>query len=472
MQNAWFYDGIFKVAPDPGREPITELDAGRAQAAAARRARAPPRRPRRRRRASCGATARASSAPRASSARRPCAARKWVVIDRCDGTLTRVARGLRHRPRLRGAQEDVIVRAGKQYLARKPSELGLRPRRASSSPTWWGTTCSRPTGRRATSAAGSAATRVARRALVTHVTTYTLAFVPAFIWIGAELEPVWAIVAAVLIFVPHLMIDDGRVRRALPRARQAASTGSTSGWRRRSTSPSTCSRCSSSRCWWERHEPRAAGLLALLAVALLAVGVGAASFAGDRRAAAALELTHGRRPLHAARRAGAADGRRDRRHRRQDARRRPRTTLPARPHAPREGDRAADQGRRGRDRLRLPVHRAESDDVDADNALIEAVARRRRSCSGPTDVDAGRRDRDLRRRRGLRVQRRDARRHALRRRRTATARIRRMPFELQTGSRRFALAAATSSSAARRERRAGRRRVDRLPGPARDRPAR
>jgi hypothetical protein len=51
---------------------------------------------------------------------------------------------------------------------------------------------------------------ISRRALFTHVTTYTLAFVPAFIWIGSALEPVWAVVAAVLVYLPHLMIDDGR----------------------------------------------------------------------------------------------------------------------------------------------------------------------------------------------------------------------------------------------------------------------
>ena len=51
---------------------------------------------------------------------------------------------------------------------------------------------------------------VARRALVTHVTTYTLAFLPAFIWIGSELDVAWALAAAVLVFVPHLLIDDGR----------------------------------------------------------------------------------------------------------------------------------------------------------------------------------------------------------------------------------------------------------------------
>ena len=53
----------------------------------------------------------------------------------------------------------------------------------------------------------------ARRALITHVTTYTLAFVPAFVWIGAELDVGWAVVAALLVFIPHLIVDDGRVVR-------------------------------------------------------------------------------------------------------------------------------------------------------------------------------------------------------------------------------------------------------------------
>ncbi|RKQ91568.1 uncharacterized protein DUF3307 [Solirubrobacter pauli] len=54
---------------------------------------------------------------------------------------------------------------------------------------------------------------VARRALVSHVTTYTIAFLPALVWIGTELEPVWAVVAGVLVFFPHLLIDDGRIVR-------------------------------------------------------------------------------------------------------------------------------------------------------------------------------------------------------------------------------------------------------------------
>jgi hypothetical protein len=58
---------------------------------------------------------------------------------------------------------------------------------------------------------GLTAGGVSRKALVAHVTTYTLAFLPAFIWIGSELDAVWAIVAAVLVYVPHLIIDDGRL---------------------------------------------------------------------------------------------------------------------------------------------------------------------------------------------------------------------------------------------------------------------
>ncbi len=54
---------------------------------------------------------------------------------------------------------------------------------------------------------------VALRALFTHVTTYTLAFVPALIWIADESEPGWGVLGAALIFLPHFVIDDGRVVR-------------------------------------------------------------------------------------------------------------------------------------------------------------------------------------------------------------------------------------------------------------------
>jgi Protein of unknown function (DUF3307) len=54
---------------------------------------------------------------------------------------------------------------------------------------------------------------VSRRALFSHVTSYTIAFVPAFVWIATQLDAGWAVVAAVLVFLPHLVIDDGRVVR-------------------------------------------------------------------------------------------------------------------------------------------------------------------------------------------------------------------------------------------------------------------
>jgi hypothetical protein len=63
---------------------------------------------------------------------------------------------------------------------------------------------------------------VAFRALLMHVTTYTLAFVPPLIWIGSETDAVVAIVAGILIFIPHLIVDDGRlVRFYLARVKRA-----------------------------------------------------------------------------------------------------------------------------------------------------------------------------------------------------------------------------------------------------------
>ncbi len=58
--------------------------------------------------------------------------------------------------------------------------------------------------------AGLSRDREAQRALASHVLTYTLAYVPAFVWladdIGAKLIPVVALVA-----IPHWVQDDGRL---------------------------------------------------------------------------------------------------------------------------------------------------------------------------------------------------------------------------------------------------------------------
>ena len=55
---------------------------------------------------------------------------------------------------------------------------------------------------------------VSRRALAHHLTTYTLAFVPALAWIASRTSARRAIGVGALVAGPHLLIDDGRVVRA------------------------------------------------------------------------------------------------------------------------------------------------------------------------------------------------------------------------------------------------------------------
>jgi hypothetical protein len=62
--------------------------------------------------------------------------------------------------------------------------------------------------------AGLAGGVQARRALVAHAATYTLAFVPALAWIAVELHPATALAAALLIALPHIAVDDGRLTAA------------------------------------------------------------------------------------------------------------------------------------------------------------------------------------------------------------------------------------------------------------------
>jgi hypothetical protein len=56
-----------------------------------------------------------------------------------------------------------------------------------------------------------------RRALLRHVTTYTLAFVPALIWIAVDRSLLRALAVAVLIAVPHVLVDDGHFVQVWPR---------------------------------------------------------------------------------------------------------------------------------------------------------------------------------------------------------------------------------------------------------------
>ena len=55
---------------------------------------------------------------------------------------------------------------------------------------------------------------VARRALVLHIANYTLAFVPALVWLADDIGAAAAVGIGALIAVPHLIQDDGRLLAA------------------------------------------------------------------------------------------------------------------------------------------------------------------------------------------------------------------------------------------------------------------
>ena len=244
-QHAWFYRGIFKVGQTKGAKPVTDLALAGPKPSCGAKPRW--RRPRRSRsRASCGATAAARFRTAGQFSSATVRGTRWVVEDR--------ARHADHRERGVVAVRDfrrhktVLVRGrAQQYLARA-GELGLRLRRVPR----------RPHGGRlpvpdrlagAQQARRARRPGVARRALFSHVTTYTLAFVPAFVWIGSRARrrlggrsPRCSSSSRTSV------IDDGRVVRALPEPRQARRRASTSASPPRSTSRSTCSRCCSWRC--------------------------------------------------------------------------------------------------------------------------------------------------------------------------------------------------------------------------------
>jgi Protein of unknown function (DUF3307) len=53
----------------------------------------------------------------------------------------------------------------------------------------------------------------ARRALISHIATYTVAYVPALIWLGSEIGLGATVGTAALISLPHMVQDDGRLMR-------------------------------------------------------------------------------------------------------------------------------------------------------------------------------------------------------------------------------------------------------------------
>ena len=48
-----------------------------------------------------------------------------------------------------------------------------------------------------------------RRALIAHATTYMLPYLPVLVWVGEERGVARAVLVALLVAVPHLLVDDG-----------------------------------------------------------------------------------------------------------------------------------------------------------------------------------------------------------------------------------------------------------------------
>lgn len=57
---------------------------------------------------------------------------------------------------------------------------------------------------------GLTGSREARRALFSHIATYTLCFVPAMVWLYGS-RGAWVFGLLALIAIPHLIQDDGRL---------------------------------------------------------------------------------------------------------------------------------------------------------------------------------------------------------------------------------------------------------------------
>jgi hypothetical protein len=115
VQNAWFYSGIFKVGQLSDLTTELKLAGPKLSCPKGKKASTSAKKPKTRKLWGSGKGKFRTSGQFSSATVR---GTRWVVIDRCDGTLTQVKEGsvlVRDIKR----RKNVIVRAGKQYLARK-----------------------------------------------------------------------------------------------------------------------------------------------------------------------------------------------------------------------------------------------------------------------------------------------------------------------------------------------------------------
>jgi CSLREA domain-containing protein len=115
-QKAWFYQGVFKVNQSKGRKPLTTLAmTGKLQCGSGKKANAAAKKKRKRRLWGNG-KGRFRTKGKHSAA--TVVGTRWLVEDRCNGTLTRVKRG-KVRVRDFKRRKTIVVRAGHQYFAKR-----------------------------------------------------------------------------------------------------------------------------------------------------------------------------------------------------------------------------------------------------------------------------------------------------------------------------------------------------------------
>ena len=117
-QHAWFYEGTFTVSQTTGSQQLTTLALAGALPDCTKGARAAATTRKRKSRHLWGdGKGRFRTSGRFASA--TVRGTRWVVSDRCDGTLIRVVRGsVTVRDRVRN--KTVVIREGEQYLVRRP----------------------------------------------------------------------------------------------------------------------------------------------------------------------------------------------------------------------------------------------------------------------------------------------------------------------------------------------------------------
>ncbi|WP_028067165.1 hypothetical protein [Solirubrobacter soli] len=115
VQNAWFYSGIFKVGQLSDQTTVLTLAGPKLSCPKGKKASASAKKPKSRKLWGNGKGKFQTKGNFSSATVR---GTRWVVIDRCDGTLTQVKEGT-VLVRDFKARKNVVVRAGKQYLARK-----------------------------------------------------------------------------------------------------------------------------------------------------------------------------------------------------------------------------------------------------------------------------------------------------------------------------------------------------------------